>query len=62
MKCYQPEKYFINEIEDRNKEEFMEVITLSFTRGETFLVTVAGINCNALINTGAKRTCISKTF
>ena len=29
MKCYQPEVYFAREIEDKNKEEIVEVITLS---------------------------------
>ena len=62
MKCYQPEVYFAREVEDKNNEEFVEVITLSLTRGAAFLVTIAGISCNALINTGAMQSCISETF
>ena len=62
MKGYQPEVYFASEIEDKNKEQFMEVITLSLTGGAAFLVTVAGVSCNALIDTSATRSCISETF
>ena len=62
MKCYQPDVYFASEIEDKIKEEFVEVITLSLTRSVTFPVTIAGFNCNALINTGTIRSCISETF
>ena len=40
----------------------MGVITLSLTRGATFPVTIAGVNCNALINRGAMRSCLSETF
>ena len=54
MKCYQPEVYFTSEVEDKNKAEFVEVITLSLTRDATFPVTIAGVNCNALIDTSAK--------
>ena len=62
MKCYQLEVYFTSEIEDKNKEEFVEVITLSLTRGATFPVTNAGVSFNALINTGVTRSCICETF
>ena len=51
MKCYQAEVYFTSEIEDKNKEEFVEVITLSHTRGSALLVNIAGVNCNALMET-----------
>ena len=40
----------------------MEVVTHSLTRGAAFPDTIAGVNCNALINTGATRSCISETF
>ena len=40
----------------------MEVITLSLTRGDAFLVKTAGVNCKTLINTGATRSYISETF
>ena len=60
MKCYQPEVYFASEIEDKNKEEFMDIITLSLARGATFPVTIAGVNCNALIDSTATRSCISE--
>ena len=40
------------EIEYKNNEEFVNVVTLS----------LAGVNCNSLINTGAARSCISETF
>ena len=54
--------HFTNEIEDKNKEEFVESITLSLTRGVAFLVTIAGISCNALIDNRATRSYINKTF
>ena len=62
MKCYQPEVYFISEIKDKTKEEFVEVVTLSLTKGAAFQVTVVGVNCNALIDLGTTRTCISETI
>ena len=62
MKCYQPDMYFAHEIEDKNKEEFVEVITLNLIRGAAFLVTIAGVNCNTLINTSATRSCLSEAF
>ena len=62
MKCYQPEVYFISEIKDKNKEEFMEVVTLSLTKGATFPVTIMGVSCNVLIDLGATRSCINETF
>ena len=62
MKYYQPDVYFTSEIEDKNREKFMEVVTLSLTRGATFLVTIAGLNFNALINTSTTINCISETF
>ena len=62
MKCYQLEVYFTCEIEDKNEEEFKKVITLSLARGTAFLVTIAGVNCNTLIDTSATRSCISETF
>ena len=62
VKCYWPEVYFANEIESKNKEEVVEVIVLSLTRGATFLVTIAQVNCNTLIDTSATRSCISETF
>ena len=62
MKCYHPEVFFTSVIEDKNKEEFVEVISLSFTRDATFPVIIMGVNCNALINTGATKCCISETF
>ena len=53
MKCNQPEVYFIREIEDKNKEEFVKDVILGLTRGTTFLVKTAGVNCNILIHTSA---------
>ena len=53
---------FTSEIIDKNKEEIVEVITLSITKGATFLVTIAVVNCKGLIDTGATRSCISETF
>ena len=40
----------------------MEVTTLSLTRDASFPVTIAGVNCNALINTGAMHSCTSEIF
>ena len=62
MKYYQPEVYFSSGIENKNKKNFVKVITLNLTRGVTFQVTIAGVNCNAFIDTGATRSCISETF
>ena len=62
MKCYQSEVYFVSKIDDKNKEEFVEVITLSLTRDTAFPITIAGINFSALIDTSATRSCISETF
>ena len=62
MECYQPGVYFTSAIDDKNKEEFVEVITLSMTGGVTFPVTNAGVHCNPLIDTSAKRSCTSETF
>ena len=62
VKCYQTEVYFATENEDKNKEEFMEVVTLNLTRGTAFLVTIARVNHNALIDTRATKTCINETF
>ena len=53
--------YFAREIEDKN-EEFVEVITLNLTMGATFSVTIAGVNCNAVIDTGTTRSCLSENF
>ena len=57
MKCYQPEVYFTSESQDKNKEKFVEVITLSMISGGIFPVTIAGVNCNDLIDTGTMRSC-----
>ena len=62
MTYYQAGVYFASEIEDKNKEEFVGVATLSLTRGAPLLVTIAGVNCNALIDTGASRSCIREPF
>ena len=62
MKCYQPEVYFVNEIKDKNKEESVKVVTVSLTKDATFPVTIGGVNCNALNDTGATRSCISEMF
>ena len=62
MKYYQTDMYFAHEIEDKNKEAFVEVVTHNLTRGATFLVTIVGVNCNALLNTGTTRSCISEAF
>ena len=62
MKCYQQDVHFTNEIEDKNKEEFMKVITLSLTSCATFQVTIVGVSCNGLIDTGATRSCIIESF
>ena len=40
----------------------MEVVTLSLTRDATFPVTIAGVNCNALLSTSATTSCLSDTF
>ena len=53
---------FAGKIEDKDKEEFMEVITPNLTRGAAFLVTIVGAKCNALIDTSPTRSCTSEIF
>ena len=62
MKCYQPEVYFASEIEDNNKQKFMEVVTLNLAGCATFPVTTAGVTCNALTDTSAIRSCINEAY
>ena len=62
MECYEPEVYFASVIEDKNKEDFVEVINLSLTRSATFPVTIVSVNCNVLIDTSATRSCKSESF
>ena len=40
----------------------MEVINLRLTQGVAFPVTIGGVHCNALIDTGTMRSCISETL
>ena len=49
-------------LEVKINEKFVEVITFSLTKGASFPVTIAGINCNTLIDTDDTRSCMSETF
>ena len=40
----------------------MDVITVNLTKVAAFPVTIAGVNCTALIDTGSTRGCVSETF
>ena len=44
------------------KEAYVEAVILGLTKGATFPVTIAGTNCNALIDTHASWSCISDHF
>ena len=44
-----------------NQIEYLETVTLGLTKDATFSITIAGINCNSLIDTGASHRCTSKT-
>ena len=49
MKCYQPEVNFASRIEDKNKEEFVEVITIRLTRSAAFPVKLQVSNVTPLL-------------
>ena len=46
----------------KTETKFMDVITVNLTKVAAFPVTIAGVNCNALIDTSSTRGCVSETF
>ena len=40
----------------------MDLVTVNLTKVAAFPVTIAGVNCNSLIDTGSTRGCVSETF
>ena len=69
-KGYSPYKYY-SDIElkpfwynchERHKVEVIEQVIIGSERGTTFPIAIQGTKCNALIDTGATRSCISETY
>ena len=47
---------------ERHKIEKIEQVVIGTERGTTFLINIQGSKCNALIDTGAARSCISEAY
>ena len=69
-KGYSPPKYY-SDIElkpfccnchERHKVEVIEQVVIGSERGTTFPIDIQGTKCNALIDTGASRSCISEAY
>ena len=45
-----------------NQAEYVKAVILGLTRGATFPIIIAGINCNALIDTSAAQSSICEHF
>ena len=69
-KGYSPPKYY-SDVElkpfchyccERHKIERIEHVVIGTERGTTFLIDIQGSKCNALIDTGATRSCISEAY
>ena len=69
-KGYSPPKYY-SDIElkpfcynchERHKVEVIEQVVIGFERGTTFPIDIQGTKCNALIDTGASKSCISEAY
>ena len=69
-KGYSPPKYY-SDIElkpfcynchERHKVEVIEQVVIGSERGTSFPIDIQGTKCNALIDTGASRSCISEAY
>ena len=69
-KGYSPPKYYADielkpfcyNCHERHKIEVIEQVVLGSERGTTFPITIQGTKCNALIDTGASRSCLSEAY
>ena len=55
-------KPFCHHCHERHKMEIIEQVVIGAERGTTFLIDIQGSKCNALIDTGAMRSCISEAY
>ena len=55
-------KPFCFSCHERRKIEVIEQVIIGSERGTTFPIDIQGTKCNALINTGASRSCISEAY
>ena len=69
-KGYSPPKYysyvelkpFCHNCHEHHTAEVVEQAIIGSERGTTFPIAIQGTKCNALIYTGATRSCISKAY
>ena len=69
-KAYNPKVYysdvekgkFCNKCNDRHTSEHIEQVVIGSERGTTFPAKLQSTTCNALIDTGATRSCISESY
>ena len=69
-KGYSPPKYysdvelkpFCYHCSERHKMEIIEQVVIGTEKGTTFPIDIQGWKCNALIDTGATRSCISEAY
>ena len=55
-------KPFCYSCHERHKSEVIEQVVIGSERGTTFPIDIQGTKCNALIDTGASRSCISEAY
>ena len=55
-------KPFCYNCHERHKVEAIEQVVIGSERGTTFPIDIQGTKCNALIDTGASRSCISEAY
>ena len=69
-KGYSPPKYysdvelkpFCHNCHEQHTIEIVEQVVIGSERGTTFPITIQDTKCNALIDTGATRSCISEVY
>ena len=69
-KAYNPKVYnsdvekgkFCNNCSDRHTSKHIEQVVIGSERGTTFPAKLQSTKCNALIDTGATRPCISESY
>ena len=55
-------KPFCSSCHEQHKSEVVEQVIIGSERGTTFSIDIQGTKCNALIDTGASRSCISEAY
>ena len=55
-------KPFCSSCHERHTSEVVEQVVIGSERGTTFPIDIQGTRCNALIDTGASRSCISEAY